>query len=158
MGALRAVEARPWGMTGLGEIFASYLTGARTRDENVVLLHDDDYNPLTVPTVNLDALCDLLLAEDVPAGQVEEYRRAASGLYFGDRSFSALRALARRHLTDGAQTALRLLAPDHRWTWDAKRRDAEAALTAVALGRAPETVPRPVRAVPEHLAAMLGDC
>lgn len=158
MGALRAVEARPWGFVGLGEVFADYLTGRRTEDENVVLLHDEDYHALTVPTVNVDRLCLLLADHGVPAAACREFRRRAAAQYFGDRSFSALRVLARECLPeDGAEFALHCLEPGQRRAWDVKRSDAENAIADLVLGRAPRSVPTRLVPVPEHLASIPGD-
>lgn len=161
MGALRAVEARPWGMIGLGEIFHAYLSGARTADENVALMHDDEYRSLTAPTVNVDLLCELLETEAVPREQCREFARRARELYFGDRSYSALRRLAREcfdNRDDGAgalNRALDLLASSEHHRWDAKRRDAECAVRDVVLGLAPRSVPGAFVPVPASLASLL---
>ncbi|MCC9309747.1 hypothetical protein LN042_22175 [Kitasatospora sp. RB6PN24] len=161
MGALRAVEARPWGMTGLGEIFTAYLTGSRTADENVALLHDDTYRGLTAPTVNVDLLCELLVAEGLPQEQCHEFGRRSRQLYFGDRSYSALRHLARECFdrrggeTSALEMTLAYLAPAQHHRWDAKRRDAESALRDVVLGLAPRTNSGEVVPVPASLAALL---
>lgn len=155
MGALRAVEAAPWGMTGLGAIYDSYRRGVRTEDENVALLHDDTYRPLTVPTVNLDALCVLLNEGGVPTQASATFRDRAAELYFGDRSFTALRALARKHLSKHADIVASLLEPAERGRWDVKRQDAENALTALVLGRAPMPAPGSVVPVPENVESLL---
>lgn len=162
MGALRAVEAAPWGMTGLGAVHDSYRRGLRTEDENVALLHDDTYQPLTVPTVNLDALCELLSdprvcgESDVPAQDgLIAFRERAARLYFGDRSFTALRALARRHLPHHAGIVAGLLEPAERWRWDVRRKDAEDAIATLALGRAPAPSPGPMLPVPETVESLL---
>ncbi|MDH6130647.1 hypothetical protein P3T37_000014 [Kitasatospora sp. MAA4] len=162
MGALRAVEARPWGMIGLGAIFLDYLTGARTSDENVVLMHDDEYRALTVPMVNVDALCALLASCGVDPDRCRAYRRRVGGLYFGDRSFSALRALAKEFLNAGEEEselalALHYLAPERHAAWDAKRRDAETSFCDIVLGRAPLTVPSGLVPVPENVGALLAE-
>ncbi|MDO0924063.1 TfuA-like protein [Streptomyces sp. TG1A-8] len=164
MGALRAVEARPWGMIGLGVIFTDYLTGRRTADENVALLHDDHYRSLTAPTVNVDLLCTLLAAEGVSAGHCEEFRRRARELYFGDRSYSALRQLARTCFASGSSLApgtlelvLHRLTPPQLAHWDAKRHDAESAIRDVVLGLAPTSAPTELIPVPECIGAMLAE-
>ncbi|WP_051969767.1 TfuA-like protein [Kitasatospora azatica] len=160
MGALRAVEARPWGMIGLGAIFLDYLTGSRTSDENVVLMHDDRFRALTVPMVNVDALCTLLESHGVDPARCGAYRRRLGELYFGDRSFSALRVLAKELLSaegEGSELGLALhyLAPARHAAWDAKRRDAEAAFCDIVLGRAPLQVPTRLVPVPEDVSALL---
>ncbi|MBV9024382.1 MAG: hypothetical protein JO362_11470 [Streptomycetaceae bacterium] len=162
MGALRAVEARPWGMIGLGQIFLEYLTGVRTSDENVVLLHDDQYRALTVPMVNADMLCALLESHGIERTACDAYRRRIAGLYFGDRSFSALRVLAKEFLIGGTgagpsdlDLALHYLAPAQHAVWDVKRHDAEAAFCDIVLGRAPLTVPTGLAPVPEFVSPLL---
>jgi len=58
MGALRAAELHQEGMLPVGAIAGAYLTGTRTDDADVVLLHgdaDSGYQPLTVPLVNVEA-------------------------------------------------------------------------------------------------------
>ncbi|MFJ2419180.1 TfuA-like protein [Streptomyces brevispora] len=164
MGALRAVEARPWGMIGLGDIFADFLTGRRTADENVALLHDDEFRSLTAATVNVDLLCTLLTAEGIPAAHCREFGRRARRLYFGDRSYSALHQLARACFAgnsgldlDALEFVLHQLAAPQRASWDAKRRDAERAIHDVALGLAPTTVPSGLIPVPEHVGAVLAE-
>lgn len=163
-GALRAVEARPLGMIGLGTVFAAYLSGSRTEDENVALLHDDENRPLTAPTVNVDRLCELI-EESGAASAVacREFRRQARALHFTDRSFSALRHVARRCFADaapqegphGLDFVLECLRPENRPSWDVKRRDAEAALADIALGLAPADVPADSAPAPGTVDALL---
>ncbi|MET7640479.1 TfuA-like protein [Streptomyces sp. NPDC005438] len=157
MGALRAVEAAPWGMTGLGKVFAAYRDSIRTQDENVALLHDEDYQPLTVPTVNLDALCTLLEDEGAQPGPAGAFQRAASSLYFGDRTFTALRRLGEQYLPDHHQVLDRLTRPAERWRWDVKRQDAEESLAGLALGQAPQPTTRPLSPVPDRVDLLLGN-
>jgi hypothetical protein len=82
-------------------------------------------------------------------------------MYFGDRSYAALRRLAADCFDAGSgaasgalQRVLDHLEPDRRPRWDVKRQDAEAALEAVATGRAPTrpgAEPVPVPDVPDLL-------
>ena len=61
MGALRAVELAPLGMSGIGAIFEAYRTGRLVDDADVALLHADaehDFRPLTLPLVNVRNVAD----------------------------------------------------------------------------------------------------
>lgn len=65
MGALRAVELAPWGMEGVGEVFAAYRDGRLDDDADVALLHAEaefGFRPLTVPLVNVLSLAEKALA------------------------------------------------------------------------------------------------
>lgn len=56
LGALRAAELEPYGMTGIGWIYNRYLDGAIDGDDEVSLLHLSDqygYRGLSMPLVNL---------------------------------------------------------------------------------------------------------
>jgi hypothetical protein len=56
MGALRAAELYPYGMTGVGEIYRWYRTGQLTRDDDVAVTYamvDDEYHLLSAPMVNV---------------------------------------------------------------------------------------------------------
>lgn len=58
MGALRAVELAPYGMTGIGRIFRWYRDGVINDDGEVAVLHapaDIAYRSLTEPLVNVRA-------------------------------------------------------------------------------------------------------
>jgi hypothetical protein len=155
MGALRAVEAHPWGMVGLGRIYASYLTGERTEDENVALTHDEDYNALTAPMVNVDELCTLLTTLGTPSAELDQFRRGVRSLYYADRSFSGIRSVARQVLDNGLDAALYYLEPERHWIWDAKRHDAENAIVEIVTGSPVPTVPVMLTPVPARVGALL---
>lgn len=57
LGALRAAEMEPFGMEGVGAIFAAYRGGAVTRDDAVMLVHapaELGYAPLSLPLVDAE--------------------------------------------------------------------------------------------------------
>lgn len=65
MGALRAAELDVYGMIGVGEVYHAYRTGSLVDDEAVAVLHgpqEAGYPVLTVPTVDVDATLDHLVA------------------------------------------------------------------------------------------------
>ena len=56
MGALRAYECHPFGMLGIGKVFAMYQSGKLTDDSDVALIHgpaEMDYMALSEPRVNV---------------------------------------------------------------------------------------------------------
>ena len=65
IGALRAAECAAFGMIGVGDIFESYVSGARVDDSDVAQLHapaELDYAPLTEALVNVEATLAALVA------------------------------------------------------------------------------------------------
>ncbi len=54
MGALRAFELEPYGMTGVGEIYEMYRNGVLESDDEVAVTFDDGtLEPLSIPLVNV---------------------------------------------------------------------------------------------------------
>ncbi|RLU86245.1 hypothetical protein CTZ27_25025 [Streptomyces griseocarneus] len=53
MGALRAAELAPYGMTGVGEIFHVFRSGLLDADDEVAVLHTPEGRPLSEALVNL---------------------------------------------------------------------------------------------------------
>ncbi|MGW1839798.1 TfuA-like protein [Streptomyces sp. NPDC002067] len=156
MGALRATECAPLGMTGLGSVAAAYAAGHLVGDDEVALLYDpDDYGPLTVPLVNVRRLAALLAGWGADAADRDRFLAAARELHFRRRTFAALRRAADATLPGPAADAARgLLEPPARRVWDVKLADAEAAVSTVLTGRIP--APRHDAApVPAGYAALL---
>jgi hypothetical protein len=127
MGALRAVECRPLGMTGSGWVFEQYLTGAIESDGDVALLYDpDDYQPVTIPLVNVRWL---LAVHELPAADAAAALEVAHSLHFRSRRPTVLaRAWQRRLPAAVADVLVPELADERRDTWDRKRLDAIAAV------------------------------
>ncbi|MFY1631750.1 TfuA-like protein [Solwaraspora sp. WMMB335] len=101
MGALRAVECEPWGMIGVGRVFAAYRTGTVDADDEVAMVYDDDDRPLSEPLINLR----LALADGIAAGEVEPdharaFLDAGRRLYFPHRSVRAILRMLREDLAD----------------------------------------------------------
>lgn len=133
MGALRAVELRPYGMIGLGTVYEWYIAGEIDGDDEVAMLHasaEQHYRALSVPLVNLRAS----LRAAVAHGVVDEAYAAditahVKRLPFWLRNLNAV----------GSAPAVVARAPQLR-AWlaehaiDVKRRDAELALAEVARG------------------------
>ena len=113
MGALRAAELAEYGVVGVGQIFAGYRDGTLSGDDEVALLHAsaaDRYRPLTVPLVDVRRAVDEAGAVGmVTAGQARRLRRAATALFYQDRSWGRLVEAAR--LPAATAAALRRFLP-----------------------------------------------
>jgi hypothetical protein len=84
MGALRAAECAPYGMTGVGSIFAEYASGARTADADVAVAHapaELGYAPLSV------ALVDVEVTLAAMTGAPEAAMARARRLHFKNRTW-----------------------------------------------------------------------
>jgi len=96
LGALRAVECAPFGMVGVGEIFASYLSGERVDDGDVAELHapaELDYLPLTEALVNVEATIRRLAQRGAIAPELAAaLATAARGSFFKRLTFEAIAA------------------------------------------------------------------
>ncbi|GAA3885534.1 hypothetical protein GCM10022243_57950 [Saccharothrix violaceirubra] len=130
LGALRAAELHPYGMEGIGGIFADYRDGRLVADDEVTLMHgtaEDGYSHRSEPLVNLRASLDSAVA----AGS---YGRAEA-----DRLIADLGAMPYRDRTRHALgTSVPLV--------DRKRADA---LELLEVLRKADPVPPPAPAFPE---------
>ncbi|MFM9540134.1 TfuA-like protein [Streptomyces turgidiscabies] len=113
IGALRAAELLPHGMTGYGQVFA-HLLATEAPDDEVALLHGPapDYQPISEALVDLRAFAEHLTG----AGLVDHDQAAAAigllaGRWFGDRSQPAFIDAIRTTTGDTAATAVRAHLP-----------------------------------------------
>jgi len=150
MGALRAAELGPYGMTGSGIVYRLYATGLIERDDEVALVHtepDAGSRALTVALVSVRVVLRRLVRRRV-IGPDDEARLLASAEKspFTARTWRLVlhqaegvtrrTAEAIRDLTDG---------PPH--TWDIKTQDARSLLARLA--RTPiSSAPSPADPVP----------
>jgi len=122
LGALRAAECALFGMIGVGEIFARYMSGDLVDDSAVAQLHapaELDYMPLTEALVNVEATIRRLAAlGSIDAALAAALEAAARALFFKRLTFQALVEHA------GAPASLVALLADNRV--DRKREDALA--------------------------------
>ena len=122
LGALRAAECARFGMIGVGEIFARYMSGDLVDDSAVAQLHapaELDYMPLTEALVNVEATIRRLAARGlIDPALAEALEASARVLFFKRLTFQALVERA------GAPASLIALLADHRV--DRKREDALA--------------------------------
>lgn len=94
IGALRAAECCAFGMVGSGMIFRDYVSGRRTSDADVALLHAPEelqFKPLTVPLVDLDAtLAAFLLHTDMSQFAYAQIWRQSRKLHYKERTWEAI--------------------------------------------------------------------
>jgi hypothetical protein len=147
MGALRAVELAPFGMVGVGEIFAAYRDGIFEADDEVAVAHglaETGYRPLSEAMVNIRAT--LTAAE--AAGILSPATHAAllqigRDLYYPDRSYPRLLQLgAARGAPSEELSALRNWLPHGQI--HQKRRDALQMLRVMREHRAAHPEPKHV--------------
>jgi hypothetical protein len=146
IGALRAAELWPFGMTGVGRVFAAYRDGILTDDDEVAVLHGPKelgYPAVTEAMVNIRATLDKAVTEGVIDARLA-LRLTAIGktLFYKERSWDAIARLA---ADSWAQTPLADLAHWRRGGQvDQKRVDALEMIAAMrahlAVGVKPLTV------------------
>jgi hypothetical protein len=128
MGALRAVECAPFGMSGIGRIYEDYAFGRRNDDADVALLHGPaelNYPQVTVPIVNMDAT---LISADIKGllGKTElgKLSKAGRSIFFKERTW--------KNIAETANLAWPPVAAMVKGCWiDQKRLDAIALMKAV---------------------------
>ncbi|WP_405085010.1 TfuA-like protein [Microbispora sp. NBC_01389] len=144
MGALRAAELSPYGMTGAGTVFDMYATGEVDGDDEVAVLHgpaDLGYPAGTVALVNLRYGCrEGARTGRIPAEAGERIVRAAKAMPFANRTWRDLDAVVDSGDRACLETLRRLIGTGE---WDVKRLDALAALRAAGERRAERPVERP---------------
>lgn len=135
MGALRAAELHPFGMRGVGEIFASFRDGMLEDDDEVAVLHGPaelGYPSLSLAMVNARKTIMLASQAAIIDGPVADSLVAvAKSIFYRERQWTRVLALARAAGIDAAQlTAFE--------TWleaneqDLKQQDARALLAQLA--------------------------
>lgn len=142
IGALRGAEMAPFGMTGIGAIFAAYARGSLTGDDEVALIHagpDRDWRPLSVPLVDVRAtLCAARRARALEASEARALLGAAAAIHYVERSW--------RSICAALATAARgkaFLAWLETGSVSQKRADALACLAAAIRGAGAPPAPPP---------------
>jgi hypothetical protein len=158
IGALRAAELDPFGMVGIGRIFAAYRDGSLTDDDEVAVLHGPEelgYPPITDAMVNIRATLGKAVGESIlDSGIAGRLTEIAKALFYKERSWDAILRLAAGH---------DLPLPDFA-AWlrggqvDQKRIDALAMVEAIrahlAAGATPTTICYQFQDTGYHRAAM----
>lgn len=136
MGALRAAECGPIGMTGHGWVFGAYESGLVDGDDEVALLYDPDtYEPLTVPSVNVRWLVSELVAKgELTEAEAEDAVAVTRQVFFGRRTPEALRRALVAAGRPGPARVAEHVTEDRLPDWDRKRLDAAALVGAALAG------------------------
>ncbi|MFJ7077232.1 TfuA-like protein [Streptomyces sp. NPDC098781] len=148
MGALRAAELGPYGMTGSGIVHRLYATGLLERDDEVALVHtepDAGSRALTVALVSVRvALRRLVRRGAVTADDEVRLLAAAEQLPFTSRTWRGILQRAEGVSPQTTET-VRTAVAGPAATWDVKAQDAHALLTRLARDPAPPAAePLPV--------------
>src|SRR5271165_5096096 len=100
IGALRAAELHPFGMVGIGRIFAAYRDGTLTDDDEVAVLHGPEelgYPSVTEAMVNIRATLDKAAADGVIDGRLAaRLIKISKTLFYKERSWDGVFGLATR--------------------------------------------------------------
>jgi TfuA protein len=131
MGALRAVECEPFGMIGVGRIFATYRSGQVDADDEVAIIYDPEtLHGLTEPLVSLRLnMADAVEGGHVAARDAERLLAVAKKLYFPHRSLLTILRLFEEQV--GPHDAAPARSYLHEQAIDVKRADAEQLLHAM---------------------------
>ncbi|MDN3610405.1 TfuA-like protein [Vibrio ostreicida] len=126
MGALRAAECAPIGMTGVGKIFEHYRSGEYQSDADVALTYDPiSFDNITTPLVNIK----YGFAQAEKAGVINHRQRAqlirlAKGIHFSELTYEHVITLAAPHCDRHEITSLKQFIKDNQLALDLKRQDA----------------------------------
>ncbi len=149
MGALRAAELHPFGMEGVGTIFAAYRDGLLEADDEVALLHGPaelGWPALSEPMVNLRAtLARLERLGLIGAGEAEAAARVLAARFYPERTRAMFEAVLRE--TVGASRANTVVRWARRSMVDAKRADAARLVRRLRARLRGEPAPPPKRFV-----------
>ena len=107
MGALRAAELHPFGMQGIGQIFAWYRDDIITDDDEVAVLHgpaETNFLQASEPLVNIRATLALARQQAlIDDGQHEQLVNRAKSTYYKQRSWGKVLESAQDIFTDPAE-------------------------------------------------------
>jgi len=142
MGALRAAEMHPFGMTGVGSIYQAYRDGDLEDDDEVALLHGPaelGYVPLSIAMVNVRATCRAARDCGVVSPIMHDHLvTTAKSIFYKDRTWQSVLAAVQNGPpgTENLSAFTHWLA-DHEI--DQKRLDALCLLDCLIDGKIPET-------------------
>ncbi len=130
MGALRAAELHPFGMSGYGWIFEAYRSGRVIADDEVAVTYSEDsLAALTVPLINVRYWLERLQADgEVDAITARRILARAGRVFYAERTRHHLRKEWEK--TIGQPEVERLLAAGDGCIADIKAADARLALAA----------------------------
>ena len=139
MGALRAAELYPWGMTGIGDIYRAYRDGILAGDDEVaVAMSPGDWRPLSVAMADItDALARAAAAGALSAAEAAALGGRARTVHYADRTWQAVAATAVPDLHAAMSRFSQWRAGPGAGLVPAKLRDARLALQLAAAGTLP---------------------
>ncbi len=150
LGALRAAECAAYGMIGLGEIHARYMTGEFHDDADVAQIHgpaEMDHLPLGEALVNIEATLRRMAGLGlIDRGFQAGAMRAARSIFFKELSFEAV--AARLAIDEERRRAFVAAARANRV--DQKRADALELVARMAALPAVRAAPPPWRMAEPH--------
>jgi len=154
MGALRAAELAPFGMTGIGKVFEDYRDGVIEDDDEVAVLHSPaemGYLQVSEAMVNIRATLKRAEAEGIfDATTADRLIAVGRSIFWKQRSYDALLAAAKDIGAD-AIAKLRAWLPAHKV--NQKREDAIAMLQRIAADCAATNEPKQVEFDFQHTVA-----
>lgn len=113
MGAIRGAECTEFGMIGIGQVFEDFVSGRRSADADVALIHGPmelGYLPLSVALVDVeDAMARMHAAGGLSASLRAEIVRQARAMFFKSRTWPSLLSAAGAN-ADCAQRITRWIA------------------------------------------------
>jgi hypothetical protein len=137
IGALRAAELAPYGMLGVGRIYAAYVRGDIDGDDEVAIgqAPDGEFGALTWPLVNLRHALQLAVADQVlDAGRAAGLLSVLRAVYYPQRTWAAVRAVCRGRGEWAFADWLAERCEQDRHFGDLKRVDALAAVRGAVAG------------------------
>jgi thiopeptide-type bacteriocin biosynthesis protein len=135
MGALRAAELAPFGMTGLGAVFEKFRAGEYTDDDEVAVTHgpaDGGFKRLSEAMVSIRDVCEAAArAQVLAATDAQILVRTAKALHYSQRRWEAILAQAKHEgMAAGAIDRLQCFRASYKQ--DIKERDAICLLQRLA--------------------------
>ncbi|CAL9471819.1 TfuA-like protein [Streptomyces sp. enrichment culture] len=145
MGALRAAELHPYGMTGVGGVFARFRDGVLDGDDEVAVAHEDEehgFRAVSEPMVNVRAALESAEAEQrIGPAAAAGIVAIGTSMYYPERTWESLLRAAATEVRETELAGLRAFLAERKP--DLKRDDAVRALRACQASRLPDPVPAP---------------
>ncbi|MFD9394785.1 TfuA domain-containing protein [Streptomyces sp. NPDC060000] len=150
IGALRAAELAPFGMLGVGSVYAAYASGKIEGDDEVAVgqAPDGHWHALSWPVVNLRHVLQLAVSAGVlNSGRAARLLAGLRTVYYPQRTTAAVRALCRHQGETKFAGWLAEQREQDLHFGDLKRVDALGAVRSALAGRAAQAGVRPTPAV-----------
>lgn len=138
MGALRACEAGPAGMVGVGTVYRQLLAGLSVADADLGIGSSSVGVALTVPMIDIRHLAFRLLCDGLRPGEVEEFVRGCEDTHFAVRRIADVIAAADAASADVGTAVRAACDSGRRREWNLKWHDVWLSLReALALQLSP---------------------